>query len=74
MNGLRWSALLAVGVCALSIRAVAAPAPDAVTTEEVLARIAKSEAEVKSFESDSRTVPDAGAKEREFRSEERRGG
>ena len=39
---------------------------DAITTEEVLAKIAKAEAEVKSFESDSRSVMEAGAWKREF--------
>ena len=39
---------------------------EAITTEEVLAKIAKGEAEVKSFESDSQTVPNVGPKERQF--------
>ena len=63
MRGIRWCVAMPVLVV---FAAASFGVSDAITTEEVLAKIAKAEAEVKSFESDTRTVSVAGPKERKF--------
>lgn len=63
MRRVLWCVALSVFVV---LTAASFRVADAITTEEVLAKIAKAEAEVKSFESDTRAVHGAGARKREF--------